>query len=478
VQLTKRGRLLAGGVALALAAGVGGGLAATSGGARVPALYMSGIAENPCALQQTAAVLVPAQGRFLPGSSVLSTAAANPCAGTAVAASKQWLNSGTIPGGSAADVNLATRALLDLRLSVLPDGAVVAGFHQGWDYTWPRDSSFVAVALAGTGHFAESLNVLRFLARMQSSDGTWQARYYPNGSGPVQDGRPAELDAVGWIPWAVWSWSATQQITQGSDAWIELQQLWPMVTKAAGAAMNSISGNGLPVASMDYWEDKPIQQTLGTAAPLLSGLRSAAALAAVVGDKTSQARWTAAADKLAAAITTSFGKTGYQRTPDAASGADAAITFLGPPFATPGAAAAGPGQSSSAVAGPGQSGSAVAGPGQSSAAVLRAASAAQRALTEPNGGLRPGTAWHGAAGVAWTPETAMFALFDAATGQTAAARRLLSWLTAHRTQLSELPEQVAPNGKPVSVAPLAWTDALVLLALLAQNHQLPTVPQH
>lgn len=449
MQLTKRGRLVAGGVAFALVVGgVGGGLAATSGGPRVPTLYMSGIAENPCALQQTAAVLVAAQGRFLPGSSVLSTASANPCVGTAVAASKQWLSSGTIPGGSAADVNLATRALLDLRLSVLPDGAVVAGFHQGWDYTWPRDSSFVAVALAGTGHFAESLNILRFLARMQSSDGTWQARYYPNGSGPVRDGRPAELDAVGWIPWAVWSWSATQQITQGSDAWIELQQLWPMVTKAAGAAMNSISGNGLPVASMDYWEDKPIEQTLGTAAPLLAGLRSAAALAAVVGDKTSQARWAAAAAKLAAAITASFGKTGYQRTPDAASGADAAITFLGPPFTTPGAA------------------------------VLRAASAAQRALTEPNGGLRPGTAWHGAAGVAWTPETAMFALFDAATGQTATAQKLLSWLTAHRTPLGELPEQVAPNGKPVSVAPLSWADALVLLTLLAENHQLPSVLSH
>lgn len=428
--------------------GVAGGLAAASGEPRVPELYMAGIAEDPCALQQTSTVPVSTVGHFLSGSSVLTVAAHNPCAETAVAASKQWLSSGSVPGGSPADVNLATRALLDLRLSVLPDGAVVAGFHQGWDYAWPRDSSFVAVALAGTGHFAASLNVLRFLARMQSSGGTWQARYYPNGSGPVQDGRPAELDAVGWVPWAVWSWSATQQITEGNDAWIELQQLWPMVTKAANAAVSSISGNGLPDASMDYWEDKPIEQTLGTAAPLLSGLRAAAALAAVVGDNTSQARWATAASKLAAAITASFGKTGYRRTPDPRSGADAAITFLGPPFAT------------------------------SSAAVLRAEGAAERALAEPNGGLRPGTAWHGAAGVAWTPETAMFALFDAATGQTAGAQRLLTWLSRHRTQLGELPEQVNPVGKPVSVAPLAWTDALVLMTLLAQNHQLPTVPQH
>jgi hypothetical protein len=72
----------------------------------------------------------------------------------------------------------------------------------------------------------------------------------------------------------------------------------------------------------------------------------------------------------------------------------------------------------------------------------------------------------------------MFALFDAATGQTATAQKLLSWLTTHRTPLGELPEQVAPNGKPVSVAPLAWTDALVLLTLLAENHQLPSVLSH
>ncbi len=458
--LTKRRRLVAGGVALALVAGgVGGGLAATSGGPRVPALYMAGIAENPCALQQTSAVPVSVAGHFFSGSSVLTAAAQNPCAETAVAASNQWLSSGSIPGGSAADMSLATRALLDLRLSVLPDGAVVAGFHQGWDYAWPRDSSFVAVALAGTGHFATSLNVLRFLARMQSSDGTWQARYYPNGSGPVRDGRPAELDAVGWVPWAVWSWSATQQITPGSEARAELQQLWPMVTKAADAAANSISSNGLPEASMDYWEDKPIEQTLGTAAPLLSGLRSAAALAAVLGDNASQAHWTAVASKLAAAIGTSFGRTGYQRTPDAGSGADAAITFLTPPFETSSAASA-----------------AAVGPGQSGTAVLRAEATAQRALTEPNGGLRTGTSWHGAAGVAWTPETAMFALSDAASGKAAAAQGLLSWLAAHRTKLGELPEQVTPAGKPASVAPLAWTDALVLLTLLAQDHHLPAVP--
>ena len=60
---------------------------------------------------------------------------------------------------------MATRALLDLRLLTRPDGAVLAGWHRGWAYAWPRDSSWVAAALAATGHSAQALGILEFLRR-------------------------------------------------------------------------------------------------------------------------------------------------------------------------------------------------------------------------------------------------------------------------------------------------------------------------
>jgi GH15 family glucan-1,4-alpha-glucosidase len=223
--------------------------------------------------------------------------------------------------------------------------------------------------------------------------------------------------------------------------------LWPMVARAADAAARSLTLDGLPGPAMDYWEDS-VQVTLGTAAPLLAGLRAAADLATEIGSATTTSdgrRWAAAAARLARAIATTFGRTGYQRTPSPGSGADAAVTFLGPPFAVP------------------------------DAAVLRAARSAQRALTVPNGGLRPGTSWPGTPDVAWTPETAFFALFDASTGQHSQAAALLAWLAAHRTKLGSLPEKVNSSGRPASVAPLAWTDAVTLLALLAQSGPLPTV---
>jgi glucoamylase len=445
-------------------------IALTGGPARAqPRLMVAGVAQDPCQPQVALPVSVQRAGEFEPDSSVLRspggvyaapgraaavTPAESACATATERADLDWLDSGVVPGTPPAQRSMATRALLDLKLALRPDGTVVAGWRNaaaGWEYAWPRDSSWVAVALADTGHPAMAYQILASLQRMQGSDGTWAARYEPDGSGPVRDGRPAELDAVGWVPWATWSWAITQPLTPGSPAWRELQGLWPMVTRAADAAVRSLMPDGLPGPAMDYWEDS-VQVTLGTAAPLLAGLRAAADLAADVGGQIGgQAavrdgrRWAAAAARLASAITATFGRTGYQRTPTG-SGADAAVTFLGPPFAEPGPA------------------------------VLRAASSAQRALTVPNGGLRPGTDWPGTPDVAWTAETAFFALFDAATGQHGRAAALLTWLAAHRTRLGSLPEQVNAAGQPASVAPLSWTDAVVLLALQAQAGHLPIVP--
>jgi GH15 family glucan-1,4-alpha-glucosidase len=428
-----------------------------------PRLTVASVAQDPC--QQQRALPVPARlsGQFEPDSSILLTAGGtyvvpersarltrtqSACAVVAERADRDWLRAGLVPGATTTQRSMATRALLDLRLAVRPNSAVVAGWHSGWEYAWPRDSSWVAVALSETGHPAMAYRILRFLQRMQAGNGIWTARYLPDGSGPVRDGRPAELDADGWVPWAVWSWALTQQLTPGSQPRRDLALLWPMVTQAADAAVRSLTQDGLPGAAMDYWEDS-VQVTLGTAAPLLAGLRAAADLAPDIGGAAAASqgrRWAAAAARLASAITATFGRTGYQRTAATGSGADAAVTFLGPPFAEPGPQ------------------------------VVHAARSAQQALAVPDGGLQPGASWPGTPDVAWTAETAFFALFDAATGQHRRAAALLDWLAAHRTKLGSLPEQVNSASQPASVAPLSWTDAVTLLALLAQAGHLPTVP--
>ena len=372
----------------------------------------------------------------------------NSAAGNSAAG--KWLASGTVPGTGPVLQSMAERSLLDLYLSVQPDGAVVAGYYHGWDYAWPRDSSWVAAALAETGHGPDALRVLRFLGQEQNANGTWAARYETNGSGPVVDGRRPS-----WTRWAGCRGRcgpgtrrpalALGRAGAGAGARAELAGLWPMVNAAAGAAERSLTPNGLPEPATDYWEHGS-QVTLGTAAPLLTGLRAAADIAATLGQTSASARWATAASRLATAMQASFGCYGDNRLPRDSAGPDAAITWLGPPF------------------------------GPASPALERDEQAAQRALTLPNGGLLPGTDWPGNLTTAWTPETAFFALSDAETGQHAAAATLLDWLAAHRTTLGELPEQVNADGRPGSVAPLAWTDATVLLTLVAQSHALPAVP--
>jgi glucoamylase len=429
-------------------AAAGGGLAlaavavliAARPGPAVPPLLSQGIAQRPCAPGHVVAVPAGGRARYLPGTSVLRGSTPS-CPSAAVAASRAWLASGIIPGTTAAQRSMATRALLDLRLLTRPDGAVLAGWPRPWAYAWPRDSSWAAAALADTGHPVQALRILEFLRRMQSRDGTWAARYWPDGSGQVRDGRPAELDAVGWVPWAVWSWYRAP----GNDHRNALAGLWPMVTAAADAASRSLSSGGLPAASMDYWEDS-VEVTLATAAAVRGGLRAAADLARTHGDAGQARRWGAAAARLTRAIAADFGRYGYHRLPFTDSGTDTAVTFLGPPFAP------------------------------ASASVARAVRRTQNSVRLPGGGVLPGSGWPGNRTLAWTPETAFFALYDAAASQHQAATAILSWLAAHRTRLGALPEQVNSRGRPASVAPLAWTAAIMLLALVSQQHALPVVP--
>ncbi len=247
------------------------------------------------------------------------------------------------------------------------------------------------------------------------------------------------------MPWAVWSWYTAPGPGRHDAA--ALAGLWPTVSAAADAARRSLAPDGLPAASMDYWEDS-VQVTLATAAALRTGLRAAADLAGVRGDRGQARRWAAAAARLTRAISTDFGGYGYHRLPFAHSGTDAAVTWLGPPFAA-------------------------AGPGWANTAVAQAVRRTENSLRLPGGGVLPGSGWPGNRTLAWTPETAFFAQYDAATGQRRAAARILSWLATHRTRLGELPEQGSARGHPASVAPLAWTDAIVLLALVRQGHPLP-----
>jgi glucoamylase len=455
-------------LALSVAVGLAAMLLGATRPDRSPPLFAAGLVGNRVALASVApdqadgaaylagsTVLRLADGRLRylpPGAADPVTGPADDPAALAVAAEERaWLAGGTVPGAGPAERAAAERSLLFLRLLVRPGGAALAAETPYWAYVWPRDSSFVAAAFAVTGHRPEAAAVLGFLGRTQRPDGTWPARSHPDGR-PVDDGRPAQLDGTGWVPWAAWLAS-----DQGRDAALAAR-LWPTVLAAADRAAASLGPDGLPPAGPDYWERPERAPTLATAAALLTGLRAASRLAGRLAEgRAAQAGgaedaglaavaagrrdgWRRAAERLERGVRERFGPGGFQRHPGGG-GADAAVAWLAPPFGPPD-------------------------PG-----VARAVASASRRLTVA-GGAVPGRPWLGSD--PWTPATATFALAAMAGGDRPAAEARLAWLLGHRTALGAFPERVGRgDGAPRSVAPLAWTHAIVLLTLVSRDHGVP-----
>lgn len=365
---------------------------------------------------------------LVPGSRVL---AGTPGTARQVAAERAWLAAGTVPVvAGLEDSTLVRDALLDLRTLGLADGVAVAGWSPAWRYVWPRDSALAAVALARTGHSAEAGAVLDFLQRVQPASGVFAARYLPDGSG-VPDDRAPQLDGVGWSLWALAAVVRTRPVAERADLVVRYRTL---LDRSATAAERAVAGPAsLPPPSPDYWERPERRLTLATAALVRAGLQAAGELYRTVGDPRADAV-EQAAGRTAAAVRRAFAADGYpRRRGGSASTVDLGVVFLLPPF--------------DRTAAPD---------------VVAAWRAAPRSLLRPAGGLAPGGSWPDD-GISWTNTTASYALAAAAIGDRETATRWLRWLDGHRTAAGSLPEKVLADGRPASVAPLAWSAAAVVL---------------
>jgi GH15 family glucan-1,4-alpha-glucosidase len=352
-----------------------------------------------------------------------------------------WLEQGDVPGAGTRWEPMARLALADVKAMLRPNGTVAAGPGGPWSYFWPRDGSFVAVALATTGHDEEAQRVLDRVAALDLAPrGGFQARYRLDGS-PATD-RPRQSDGCGWALWAVARVRehAPESVTATAhglrDRCVEvLNRL-------------TVDGTQLPPPSPDYWEVPVDRTSLGTVAPMLLGLRAAAEDYRATSQPSRAAAATRTADRLAAVVVSKLGPR-FERF-GRSGGLDAATTFLLPPF--------GPRSTELARAG--------------DVAVRRYAEEAM----QPAGGVAPGVEWVKRGGASWTPQTALLALTDAAGGRRAEAERRLDWLDGHRTAYGSLPEKVTRTGRPGGPAPLVWTSALVLLTLAELDAELDADP--
>ena len=351
---------------------------------------------------------------------------------TLSATDRQWLGEGQVPGAASAWSDMATWALLDLHAMVRPNGAVPAGPGGPWSYTWPRDASFVAVALSRTGHGPDADRVLAFLATVPYDPAQGlDARYTLDGrrvTGPAA--RPVQSDGCGWVLWAASTVRATATANGPRRPDTRVDDLVDRCTDTLVTLTDH--GRRLPPATPDYLELPVAATTLAAVAPMLTGLRAAVADYARRGDRDQAVATALVADRLRATITSQLGPL-YERY-GAYGGADAGSAMVMPPLGDGGAAEV--------------------------ASWLRY----QRQAIAPAGGLAPAVDWP-QDGNSWTPETALVAYTAAGSGHRDIARYWLDWLDSHRTAYGSLPEKVTRSGRPAGPAPLAWTSALVLLTL-------------
>lgn len=376
--------------------------------------------------------------QFLPGSrvAVVDTSEATPEQLAAAEESRDWLASGTVPGAGTPYEDMAEASLLDIRALTLDDGAVVAGWSPNWRYAWPRDNAFVALALARTGHVDEALLVLQFLQQVQEPNGSFEARYLPDGSGPPDD-RGIQTDATGWALWA--AASVLAEIHDPQERHEAARDLRPLLDRGVDHVLSlTEGGTRLPPPSPDYWEVETSQQTLGTSAPLLMALTAAPVALHALDAPARAAAVASAAASFDELVHRSFSP-GYGRFLGGSS-VDTAVAFLLPPFLP-------------------------VRPDDVPRGVLEAWRSAPAQMGRPAGGLAPGTSWK-RDGISWTPTTSIFALASAGLEDADSAERWLAWLDDHRTSLGSIPEKVLADGSPAQLAPLAWSSANVLLTLV------------
>lgn len=423
----------------ALKIGTGGAVLASLGAAtgswrylsthRTPELLSSTVAVGP--QRKRTGVTHHDTCRVIPGTRVLNGWRGAP---DAVEQEAQWIESAapwTKKQAVGSPEALLHSALRDLRVLTvgpdLPAGAAVSSWSPNWRYVWPRDASFVAVALHRAGFTDLAYDVLAYLAARQGKDGWFEARYLPHGTGPP-DGRPRQLDGTGWAAWSAVEVLASEAPHPKREAVVA------MALRCAQLARECLDETtSLPPVSPDYWEVSESRLTLGVAAPLYMGLSSVAASAFWPAHSVAEAQ--DARNRLRDAIVATFTAEGYPRRLGLP-GRDLAICFLLPPFV------------SGADVFPG-------------AAEALAAMIPQ--VRRPAGGVAPGEDWKND-GISWTPETALLALAAAANGDPDQAESWLMWLASHRTRAGSLPEKVLHDGRPAAVAPLSWTAALAVLA--------------
>jgi GH15 family glucan-1,4-alpha-glucosidase len=382
------------------------------------------------------------------------------------------------------DTSCAQRRAEDLRqayerslitLDVLTDattGAVIAGPETdpdftssgGYDFVWPRDLGFVTLAMLAAGRDDAARAAVRWSARAQGLDGLWAQRHWSDATvGPCWG---TQLDETGMTLFVY------------GEAWRHLKDrlldddLWPSTVAAAEALCAAIDDvTGLPVASVDLWEERTGIHAF-TAGAAAAGLRAAAGAATRQRDLAAAARWDDVADRIVDGIDTHLvdehsgrfvrsrwtGRADPDGTPapsvfraphghplgrfqsvqDVDDVVDVSLLGLAYPFR---------------IVAP------------DDPRMVATSALVQERLTTSDGGMRRFEDDRYMGGNPWPIARLWHGLYARTAGDDEALDAAVAWALDRCTPTGQLAEQVdLHTGRPTWVAPLAWSHAMLILA--------------
>jgi GH15 family glucan-1,4-alpha-glucosidase len=216
---------------------------------------------------------------------------------------RSWVGSrlDRVTGLPPAIVDAYQRSLLTIRTQVDRGGAILAAndsdileFNRDhYSYVWPRDGALVAAALDRAGYRAVTRNFYRFCSRALTKGGYLYHKYNPDGTvgsswhpwvGAHGPQLPIQEDETALVLWALGR-------SYESDPNLEfLESLFsPLVRPAADFLIRFRDPEThLPLESYDLWEERRGVFTFTTAA-VAAGLKAAARIAGLLGDRKASA---------------------------------------------------------------------------------------------------------------------------------------------------------------------------------------------
>jgi GH15 family glucan-1,4-alpha-glucosidase len=194
-------------------------------------------------------------------------------------------------------------SLLALRLHQTPAGGLVSSDGESGE-RWCRiaDGAIAADSLGRAGYHGAARRHFAFVADAARRAGRLAAAYEPSGDAVTLPGEPAAST----LGAALHLWAVARHLERDRDVEF-LTPMWesllvPVAERLAGSL--DTEAPGLP-RSYDWWNERPGYHA-PVAAAVRGGLRGAARVAALLGETARARAWSAAADRVARALSSTL----------------------------------------------------------------------------------------------------------------------------------------------------------------------------